>query len=316
MGINAFAIAARKVQPGIPGQGRLYRQLVRSGQGSRRDARADRPGRRRHRPHTDGPVALQIAEERGIIGGFGQGADMSAFAPKAHLTAIIDIWGPHYIESAQAVLDGTWKAEQHLARHQGRRGRDRRRIIPKIPADVVAAAEAVKAGHHRRHAASLRRPDQGQYRRRARRGGRCHRRWRVLGRRLVCRRRRRLKHRRGRAQVRPFVVAPAPSPQAGEEAAASGPSSACGHRPEGRTRAHGRFRDLLGMAELCGAVDACDHGHRLDRLVVLFHRARPGAAARPRACRRWRMARSGRCMAAASTTSRNIWWRRSSCPST
>ena len=28
------------------------------------------------------------------------------------------------------------------------------------------------------------------------------------------------------------------------------------------------------------------------------------------------MARSGRCMAAASTTSRNIWWRRPRCPST
>ena len=27
-------------------------------------------------------------------------------------------------------------------------------------------------------------------------------------------------------------------------------------------------------------------------------------------------ARSGRCMAEASTTSRNIWWRRRSCPST
>jgi simple sugar transport system substrate-binding protein len=49
--------------------------------------------------HTDSPAALQILEQRGLYG-FGQGADMSSFAPKAHLTAIEDIWGPYYIERA------------------------------------------------------------------------------------------------------------------------------------------------------------------------------------------------------------------------
>ncbi len=57
--------------------------------------------------HTDSPAALQILEQRGLHG-FGQGADMSAFAPNAHLTAIEDIWGPYYILRTQAVLDGTW----------------------------------------------------------------------------------------------------------------------------------------------------------------------------------------------------------------
>src|SRR5688572_26817605 len=44
------------------------------------------------------------------------------------------------------------------------------------------------------------------------------------------------------------------------------------------------------MAELCGAVDACDHGDRLDRLELLLHRARPGAAqdAEPAAAGAWR----------------------------
>jgi simple sugar transport system substrate-binding protein len=57
--------------------------------------------------HTDSPAALQILEQKGLHG-FGQGADMSAFAPNAHLTAIEDIWGPYYVERTKAVLDGTW----------------------------------------------------------------------------------------------------------------------------------------------------------------------------------------------------------------
>ena len=40
--------------------------------------------------HTDSPAPLQILEQKGLFG-FGQGADMSAFAPNAHLTAIEDI---------------------------------------------------------------------------------------------------------------------------------------------------------------------------------------------------------------------------------
>ncbi len=36
---------------------------------------------------------------------------MSQFAPNAHLTAIEDIWGPYYVERAQAILDGTWESE-------------------------------------------------------------------------------------------------------------------------------------------------------------------------------------------------------------
>ena len=57
--------------------------------------------------HTDSPGPLQILEQKGLYG-FGQGADMSSFAPHAHLTAIEDNWGPYYVERAKAVLDGTW----------------------------------------------------------------------------------------------------------------------------------------------------------------------------------------------------------------
>ena len=43
----------------------------------------------------------------------GYNDDMSRFAPEAWLTASIWDWGPYYIETADKVLDGTWKSEQY-----------------------------------------------------------------------------------------------------------------------------------------------------------------------------------------------------------
>src|SRR6478736_72244 len=60
--------------------------------------------------HVDSPATLQVCEKRKIYG-FGYGADMSRFAPHAHLTASLDLWGPYYIERAKAVLDGSWKSD-------------------------------------------------------------------------------------------------------------------------------------------------------------------------------------------------------------
>lgn len=60
--------------------------------------------------HTDSPAPLQVAEERGILA-FGQASDMHAFAPTAHLTAIINNWGPYYVQRTQDVLDGTWASQ-------------------------------------------------------------------------------------------------------------------------------------------------------------------------------------------------------------
>lgn len=143
MGINAFTLAARKVNPDFQvkviyvdswfdpaKEADAARALI--------DQQADIIA-----THVDGPVTLQIAAERGIIGGFGQGADMSAFAPDHHLTAIIDIWGPHYIKAAQQVIDGTWEESSTWP------GLKEGEVVigpynAKVPADVVAAAEKVK----------------------------------------------------------------------------------------------------------------------------------------------------------------------------
>jgi basic membrane protein A len=145
MGINAFALAARKVNPAAT----VKVVYISSWNDPPKEADAARAladqGVDIITQHTDGPAALQVAEERGLVGGFGQGADMSAFAPNTHLTAIIDRWGPHYTKSVQSVLDGTWaeggvwdgiaSGEVEIGPYNA-----------KIPADVVAAADATKAG--------------------------------------------------------------------------------------------------------------------------------------------------------------------------
>lgn len=145
MGINAFHLAARKVNPDFITKV-VY---VDSWFDPAKEADAARAlidqGVDVITQHTDGPAALQVAEERGIVGGFGQGSDMSAFAPKAHLTAIIDVWGPYYAKAVKSVLDGNWTeggSWEGLASGEVVIGK----YNEKIPADVVAAAEAVKAG--------------------------------------------------------------------------------------------------------------------------------------------------------------------------
>ena len=58
--------------------------------------------------HTDSPAPLQAAQERGAIA-FGQAWNMEQFAPDAHMTSIVDRWGPYYVQRVKAVIDGTWE---------------------------------------------------------------------------------------------------------------------------------------------------------------------------------------------------------------
>ncbi len=145
MGINAFHLAARKANPDFITKV-VY---IDSWNDPAKESDAARAlvdqGVDVITQHTDGPAALQVAEERGIIGGFGQGADMSAFAPNAHLTSIIDIWSPYYIKAVKSLLDGNWKEGGSW---EGLAGGE---VVigdynSKVPANVIAAAEAVKAG--------------------------------------------------------------------------------------------------------------------------------------------------------------------------
>lgn len=62
--------------------------------------------------HQDSPGPQEAAQEKGVYS-IGYNSDMSAFAPKAHLTAPIWNWGPFYVETVKKVKAGNWKAEAH-----------------------------------------------------------------------------------------------------------------------------------------------------------------------------------------------------------
>lgn len=91
--------------------------------------------------HTDSTAPLTVAQQRGALA-FGQASDMTQFAPDVHLTAIMDNWGPYYIERIQARLDGTWAAHNvWLGMPEGEV--QMAPLNPRIPADIRAEAEAM-----------------------------------------------------------------------------------------------------------------------------------------------------------------------------
>ena len=141
--INAFMLAMRKVNPDAiikvvwvnswydPGkEGDAAKALI--------DQGADIITQ-----HTDSPAPLQVAEQRGVYA-FGQASDMSAFAPKAQLTAIIDDWNPYYVARVKAAMEGNWSSTDTWdGLKEGMVGMAPYGDV--VPADVRAAADAVKA---------------------------------------------------------------------------------------------------------------------------------------------------------------------------
>src|SRR5262245_42651105 len=57
--------------------------------------------------HTDSAAAMQFANERGIFA-FGQDSDMIKFGSKSQLSAIVENWGPYYVDRVKLALDGKW----------------------------------------------------------------------------------------------------------------------------------------------------------------------------------------------------------------
>jgi len=60
--------------------------------------------------HTDSTAPHAAAQEAGGVVTFGQASDMSAYAPFPRVSAILDLWGPYYVERTRAVIDGTWES--------------------------------------------------------------------------------------------------------------------------------------------------------------------------------------------------------------
>jgi simple sugar transport system substrate-binding protein len=108
-GINAFYLAASKVNPDIkikiiwlytwydPGKEADAAQIL-------IDQGADIIVQ-----HTDTYAPCQVAQKNGVKA-FGQASNQYDFCPEAHLTAIIDEWGPYYVARAKALAEGTWES--------------------------------------------------------------------------------------------------------------------------------------------------------------------------------------------------------------
>ena len=67
---------------------------------------------------------------------------MFAFAPTAHLTAIINDWAPYYVERVRAVLEGTWKSQDIWDGMATGMVAMANYNTTSLPADVIADAEA------------------------------------------------------------------------------------------------------------------------------------------------------------------------------
>jgi basic membrane protein A len=107
-GINAFTLGAQSVNPDITVRvvwTKTWYDPVTEKEAAKSllDVGADVIAQ-----HQDSPGPQEAAEEKGVYS-IGYNSDMSAFAPKAHLTAAIWNWGPYYVKKVEEVRNGTWK---------------------------------------------------------------------------------------------------------------------------------------------------------------------------------------------------------------
>ncbi|MFM7616815.1 MAG: BMP family ABC transporter substrate-binding protein [Actinomycetes bacterium] len=111
-GINAFTLGAQSVNPNATVQvvwtstwfGPAKEKAAAE---SLRDAGVDVLSQ-----HQDSPATGEVAEAAGLKW-VGYNDDLERFAPQAWLTGAVWDWGPFYIATAKAVIDGTWKSDQY-----------------------------------------------------------------------------------------------------------------------------------------------------------------------------------------------------------
>ncbi len=110
MGINAFTLAARKVNPAFKTKVIWVNAWFDPGKEADAAKSLIDQGADLLCQHTDSPAVMQTAQDRRMLA-FGQASDMRSFGPDAQVTAIVDDWGPYYIERAKAALDGSWTTQ-------------------------------------------------------------------------------------------------------------------------------------------------------------------------------------------------------------
>lgn len=95
--------------------------------------------------NTDSSAVLQTAGKAGKFA-FGVDSDMTAYAPEAHLASATINWGAYYVKATRDVLEGKWTGGSP-ARWGVKEGAiDIVSISDKVPADIKAKVDTVKAG--------------------------------------------------------------------------------------------------------------------------------------------------------------------------
>lgn len=148
-GINAFMLGAQTVNPDF----KLKIVWVNSWYDPAKEADAAKvlidQGADIITQHTDSPAALQVAEQRGVYA-FGQDSDMIQFAPKAQLSAIVNDWGPYYVERVKLKLDDKWTSTDTW--DGMKEGMVKLAPFTNMPDDVKAMAQAtadkIKSGDY------------------------------------------------------------------------------------------------------------------------------------------------------------------------
>jgi simple sugar transport system substrate-binding protein len=111
--------------------------------------------------HTDSTAPHAVAQEAGAFA-FGQANDMSQFAPAPRISAIVDNWGPYYIERAQAAMDGTWEqtaAWQGLAEDRILIGEITEVVPEEVRASAMALRESIASGEYHPFTGPINRQD-------------------------------------------------------------------------------------------------------------------------------------------------------------
>jgi basic membrane protein A and related proteins len=95
--------------------------------------------------NTDSSAVLQTAGKAKKYA-FGWDSDMSAYSPEAHLASSVINWGPYYIKATRDALEGKWKGNEASWWGVKEGAIDIVSISDKVPADLKAKVDAVKAG--------------------------------------------------------------------------------------------------------------------------------------------------------------------------
>lgn len=95
--------------------------------------------------NTDSSAVLQTAGKNKKLA-FGWDSDMTAYSPEAHLASAIINWGPYYIKAVKEALDGSWKGGGNTWWGVKEGAIDLVSVSDKVPAELKAKVEKVKAG--------------------------------------------------------------------------------------------------------------------------------------------------------------------------